>query len=164
MRGFVSALELRACLASIVCIFAWGLAYSDEPHEIYKSTDAEGRPIYSDRPLSPSAQRVIVRSTRDPAAAEAAAAQVQATNERVEAYRKQEADKRVAKEGEQKAQVRRQEDCRRARDRYLMFAENNRLYRRDEQGNRVYYTSVEIDAERTSAEKRMKELCDGTPR
>ncbi len=41
-----------------------------------------------------------------------------------------------------------------------MFSESGRLYRRDEQGNRVYYTSAEIDAERSAAQKRMKELCD----
>lgn len=156
--------ESRACLAGVVCIVAWALAGADEVHEIYKSTDSEGRPIYSDRPLSPSAERLTVRSTRDPSAAEEAAARTRATNERLDAQRKQAAGNRAAREAEQQAQARRQEDCRRARDRYLMFAEANRLYRRDEQGNRVYYTSAEIDAERTRAEQKMKELCREEPR
>lgn len=159
MSVFRATRETRTCLAGFVCVVAWTLAGADEVHEIYKSTDSRGRPIYSDRPLSPSAERLTVRSTRDAAAAEEAAARTQAVNERLDAQRKQAADSRAAREAEQQAQARRQDDCRRARDRYLMFAEANRLYRRDERGNRVYYTSAEIDVERARAEQKMKELC-----
>ncbi len=49
MRMFTSVRESRGYLTGIVCDFAWSLACSDEIHEIYKSTDAQGRPIYSDR-------------------------------------------------------------------------------------------------------------------
>lgn len=148
----------RGVLAFVfLCAAAMVPAVADE---IYKSTDAQGRPVYSDRPLSPSAERVVIQSSPSPRAAQDGAAQVQATIERLEEQRKQEQAKQTEKRAAQEAQERRAENCRRARDRYLMFAEANRLYRRDEQGNRVYYTGAEIDAERAAAEKAMKGFCD----
>ena len=132
--------------------------------DIYKSTAAQGRTVYSDRQLSPSAAREVIQSSPNATAAQDSAAQVQATIERLDEQRKQEQAKQAEKRAAQEAQEKRAQSCRRARDRYLMFAEANRLYRRDEKGNRVYYTGVEIDAERTAAEKAMKELCDEKPR
>lgn len=148
----------RSVLAIIVLSAA--IAASASADEIYKSTDAQGRPVYSDRPLSPSAERVVIRPSSNPAAAQTSAAQVQATNQRLEEQRKQEQARQAEKRAAQEAKDQRAERCRRARDRYLMFAEANRLYRRDAQGNRVYYTGAEIDAERSAAEEAMKELCD----
>lgn len=151
----------RVLAFALLCAAATGMTSADE---IYKSTDAQGRPVYSDRPLSPSAERIVIQASPRPAAAEASAAQVQATVERLEEQRKQEQAKQAEQRAAREAQQKRAESCRRARDRYLMFAEANRLYRRDEQGNRVYYTGAEIDAERTAAEKAMKALCDEKPR
>lgn len=141
--------------SALLCVASTGVGADD----IYKSTDAQGRPIYSDRPLSPSAERVVIPRSGNAAAGQARTDEVQAINERLEALRQQteagEARKRAALQDEQRAKER----CRQARDRYLMFAEGRRIYRRDEQGARVYYTGSEIDAERKAAEKTMNELC-----
>lgn len=146
---------LALATSALFCTASPGVGADD----IYKSTDAEGRPIYSDRPLSPLAERVVIPRSGNPAAGQARADEVQAINQRLEVLRQQaeadEARKRAAQEDERRAKER----CRQARDRYLMFAEGRRIYRRDEQGARVYYTGSEIDAERTAAEKTMNELC-----
>lgn len=129
--------------------------------EIYKSVDSRGQVTYSDKP-SPAAERIYVRT--EPILSDADRARMAAEQEaraRAEEDRTRSAD--AAKQEQAlraRAEQTRREQCRQARDRYLMFSESRRLYRRDEQGNRVYYTSAEIDAERTAAQKRMKELCD----
>ncbi|MBL8269765.1 DUF4124 domain-containing protein [Steroidobacter sp.] len=129
--------------------------------EIYKSVDARGRVTYSDRP-SPQAERIVIPT--DPTLSDADRARLaedQQAQARLQTGRAQRAD--MAKQEQARraeAEQTRGIQCRQARDRYLMFAESGRLYRRDEQGNRVYYTSAELDAERTKAQQRMKELCD----
>lgn len=160
-QSIVTAL-MRIIERSVLAIIflSAAIAVPTSADEIYKSTDAEGHTVYSDRPLSPSAERVVIRPSSNPAAAQTSAAQLQATIERLEQQRKQEQAKQAEKRAKQDAQEKRAESCRRARDRYLMFTEANRLYRRDAQGNRVYYTGAEIDAERSAAEQAMKELCD----
>ncbi len=130
--------------------------------EIYKSVDAKGRVTYSDRP-TPSAQRIYVQS--DPKISEADRARMASEREtRVRAD--QDRARQIEAEQRERAALEKADQtiaqrCRQARDRYLMFSEANRLYRRDEAGNRVYYSSAEIDAERAAAEKMMKELCGG---
>lgn len=132
--------------------------------EIYKSVDARGRVTYSDKP-SPNAERIYIRS--DPSLSDAdreRLAEEQQAQARLEADRAKRADLAKQEQGRRaQAEQTRREQCRQARDRYLMFAESGRIYRRDEQGNRVYYTSAELDAERTKAQQRMKELCEAEP-
>lgn len=115
--------------------------------EIYKSVDAKGQVTYSDKP-SPHAERIYLRT--DPKLSDADRARMATEQEartRAEEDRDRKADA-AKREQAQRAQTEqtRREQCRQARNRYLMFTESGRLYRRDEQGNRVYYTSAEIDA------------------
>ena len=129
--------------------------------DIYRWTDAQGRPVYSDRPLSSSAERLTL--PRQPRSS--AEAQGQAAKDLAELVsRQEERDRRDAAERAEKqlkmaAERERAERCTAARDRYLMFAEANRLYRRDEAGHRVYYTGAEIDAEREASKRQMEQAC-----
>lgn len=131
--------------------------------DIYKSTDAQGRPVYSDRPLSSTAERVTIQSRpRDAAAAEERARQELAELVRRQEERdRQTAASRAAKQEKETAEKAQAERCIAARNRYFTFAEGNRLYRRDEAGNRVYYTGAEIDAERVAAKNKMDQECAG---
>jgi len=129
--------------------------------DIYKSIDSQGRPVYSDRPLSSDAERVTLGTK--PRHAEAEEARVR--RELAELTRRQEARNRQLAADSAKEQAREKADkeqadrCIAARNRYLMFVEANRLYRRDAAGNRVYYTSAEIDAERKASKRTMDETC-----
>ena len=131
--------------------------------DIYKSIDAQGRPVYSDRPLSSTAERVTIQSRpRDAAAAEERARQELAELARRQEERDRQATvSRAAEQEKETAEKAQAERCIAARNRYFMFAEANRLYRRDEAGNRVYYTGAEIDAERDAAKRKMDQQCTG---
>lgn len=133
--------------------------------DIYKSIDAQGRPVYSDRPLSSNAERVRVETgSRNAAAAQAQAAQEMADLARREEERdRQLAADKAAKQTKAAAEKEQAARCVAARNRYLMFAEGNRLYRRDEAGNRVYYTGAEIDTQRESSKQQMDQLCGQQP-
>jgi len=138
-----------------------GPAPASRGSEIYRSVDSKGQVIYADKPVTPSAVRVSVQAP--PGISEADRARIAAEQE---ATAKAEAERALKTEAERQAiatqeQARQAglEICRRARDRYLMFKESGRIYRRDEHGRRVFYTSAEIDTERAAARKAMDDLC-----
>lgn len=153
----------RTCVSALlgVCVAA-GAAHAGE---IYKSTDAQGRPVYSDRPLSGAAERMIIESKpRDEAQAQARLSRELADLARREAERRREtAAAQAEKQAREQAEKARQDRCVAARNRYITFTEGHRLYRRDASGERVYYTGEEIDAERSAAKQQMDEACQGAP-
>ena len=129
--------------------------------EIYRSVDSKGQTIYADKPTTPSAVRVSVPTA--PGISDTDRARIAAEQEEIA---KTESERALTTEAERQAKaaqtLARQaelERCRRARDRYLMFKESGRIYRRDEQGRRVYYSSAEIDSERGAARKSMDDIC-----
>lgn len=129
--------------------------------EIFKSVDSQGRPLYSDRPPPGPAERIYLPSTpqRDEEVRERTAAELAELKRREaerEAAQTLQAEEKAVSEVALRAQ---QQRCERVRNRYLMFSEANRLYRRDAQGNRVYYTGAEIDAEREKAKAEMQASC-----
>jgi hypothetical protein len=84
---------------------------------------------------------------------------------RADSQRQQEAAvRRSEKLSKERAAAEKAEKCRRARDRFLLFTEVSRVFRRDVNGQRVYYTSAEIDAERTSTQLAMTEACTARSR
>ena len=129
--------------------------------EIYKSTDAEGRIIYSDRPPEVKAEVVRIESApRNEAVAVARAQRELATLAAQDQRRKREALAKAAeKKAAENAAKRKDQRCTEARNRYLGFTEHSRIYRRNEAGERVYYSAAEIDAERIKTKQRMDEEC-----
>lgn len=162
----------KSHLARLHCTLAFvvvGLGLLLRPgyaEDIYKSTDAQGNPVYSDRPLSSTAERLTIRSKpRDETAAQARAAQEVAELARRDEERNREtASAKAEKEASEQAQRAQQERCLAARNRYLMFEEGNRLYRRDDAGNRIYYTAAEIDAQRKASKQQMDAACSDASR
>jgi hypothetical protein len=129
--------------------------------EIYKSTDAQGRIVYTDQP--PAVEAEVVRIESAPRNQAAAVARVQselATLAAQDERRKREA---LAKAAEKKAAAdaakRKDQRCTEARNRYLGLMEHSRIYRRNEAGERVYYSAAEIDAERIKTKQHMDEEC-----
>ena len=62
---------------------------------------------------------------------------------------------------EQLAQARqREERCNKYRNRQIQFTESRRIYRMDENGERVYYNEEEMQAARTQVDDLVKEYCD----
>lgn len=129
--------------------------------EIFKSVDAQGRAIYSDRPPPGTSERIYIpgASRSSDESRERAAAEL-AELKRRETEREEERSLQKQKKTQNEEALRAQEQrCEQARNRFLTFSEANRLYRRDARGERVYYTGPEIDVEREKARQEMQVNC-----
>lgn len=145
----------------LVCASLLFAAGQGMANEIYKSTDAEGRVVYSDRPPAGKAEVVRIESTpRNEAEAMARAERELETAAALDQRRKREALAKAAeKKAAEDATKRKDQRCMVARNLYLGFTENSRIYRRNEAGERVYYSAAEIDAGRIRSKQRMDEEC-----
>ncbi len=152
MRAFVTAAALLLTAAGA------------QSGEVYKTTDAQGRPIYTDKPPSLPAEKLNVQTkTSD----------VVEVQKRYDAQMKQysEADQARAEAAKQAADARKASDmtaedrakrCIEARQRYESYMNARRLYEPGAaEGERRYLDSAEIDSARTNAKQVMDDLCRG---
>jgi isoleucyl-tRNA synthetase len=139
---------LLALLAPLPCSLA---------DEVYKSVDAEGHVVYSDRAPTAKAQKTVVHVTEGNSAEAARAAKETSILQTEDALRK----RREATENHQKAYLEHEKQalCQRARDHYNSIKDTGRLYKLDAQGNRVYYTDAEADARREQWRQTMVTAC-----
>jgi hypothetical protein len=146
---------------TLVAVFLAIAATNGHADDMYKTVDAEGHVTFSDHPLSSASQRVSVEVTPANAAEaarltrEQAAMNAQATQEAKQA--RQDASDQATKAAKLAQQ---QQRCAAARARYAMFAAGGRIFRTDEQGNRVYYSDEEIDQQRMSTKAAMESACN----
>jgi hypothetical protein len=148
-------------LASLALTFAPGIASAGD---VYVTRDAQGRPVYTDRPDSLPADRLSIASKpTDDAAIRAQAEQ--------QAKARAEADKAAADKARQTAGTAKAAElttadkakrCQEARINYQNVMNARRLY---EPGatpeERRYLDSAEIDAARANAKQVMDEFCAG---
>jgi hypothetical protein len=135
---------------------------STQASEVFVTKDAQGRPIYTDRPVSLPAQKVHVASqSTDSAAVQQQYAEEMKSYTDTEKARtdaaKKSADSRQAKELSATDKAKR---CQDARTYYQKMMNARRLYETgstDE--DRRYLDSNEIDAARADAKKLMDEFC-----
>ena len=140
------------------------LAAGAHANEVYRTKDAKGQPVYTDKPMTLPAERLDVKtSSTDTVEAqkryedqmkrysEADKAQSEAASRTAEAQK--------AKELSAEDRAKR---CQEARQRYESYMNSRRLY---EQGatesERRYLTDAEMDAARENAKKTMDEFCSG---
>jgi hypothetical protein len=128
--------------------------------EMYKTVDPQGGVVYSDHPLSPTSQRINVQVTPGNSAEASRLTKEQglinadAAQQAQQAQRDAEAQKtKAAQESAQKQR------CDAARSRYAVFAAGARVFKSDEQGNRVYYSDQEIDEQRAASKAAMDSYC-----
>jgi valyl-tRNA synthetase len=125
--------------------------------EVYKSVDAQGHVVYSDRATTPTARKSTVKVTQgDPAEAARAARQTHIFQAE-ENQRKQQ----QTTESHEKAQQDhdKQARCNNARNHYFSIKDASRLYKLDAQGNRQFYTDEEGDARKEQARQAMLAAC-----
>jgi hypothetical protein len=125
--------------------------------EVYKSVDAEGHVVYSDRGGSKGAPKTAVHVDQPDPAEVARLAKEQEMLKAEDAQRsKQQAidDKNKATQGHN-----RQVACQNARNTYYRLKDSARIYQRDAEGNRVYYSDEEADAMREQARRAMTAAC-----
>ena len=122
--------------------------------EVYRTIDAQGNVVYSDRPEDASSVRVAVAVTQPRASVPARAPT------RPEAAQSQEADEATIAAAE-RAQLAadRAANCAIARERSESFTNSHRLYRTGENGERVYFNDAETAQARLDAQAEVARWC-----
>jgi Domain of unknown function (DUF4124) len=126
-------------------------------NEVYKSVDAQGHVVYSDRPDTSSAQKSVVRAEQ-PNPTEAARIAKEQEILKVEEIQR---NRQKAVEDAKKAQADHaaQVQCENARSRYYGLKDARRIYDRDADGNRHYLSDPDGDARREEARQTMTAAC-----
>jgi hypothetical protein len=125
--------------------------------EVYKSVDAQGHVVYSDRADTSGAQKTAVRS--DPSNP-TEVARITKEQEIQKAEELQRTRQKLIEETKktQQDQVK-QAQCDNARNRYYSLKDARRIFDLDAAGNRVYYSDAEGDAKREEARQAMTAAC-----
>ncbi|MEM8682100.1 MAG: DUF4124 domain-containing protein [Pseudomonadota bacterium] len=137
--------------ASAYAILAASTVLADD---IYRYTDENGTVHYVDRPTgAPSEERVIVATARP--------TQSQADQSGPD-WRERRANRQSAKEDADSAKAEKEERerlCEDYRQRLSTYDNGRRLFRMDEQGERVYLKPEEIEEARQVVQQRIEENC-----
>jgi hypothetical protein len=145
----------RHCLLCLLAASA--LVPRGHAQEVYKTTDANGHVVYSDRPSSSQAQKITVPVI--PANADEAA-RLAKQHELEDADFAQRSRQEADTQARQAAQARQDADrCSAARNRYAALRDVRRLYQVDADGNRNYYSDEQADAMRAAAKQAMEQAC-----
>lgn len=148
-------IALIAAVAAVV--FATGATAS----EIYKWTDEDGNVHYEDRPTGAATEERLQLTYRRTSSS--------AVNQQVQARLNREAEREEARSAAAAAQqeaaekaaaaAERQQACERARARLETYLQSRRLYRTDENGERVYLDDAQRQEARQKAEDQITEFC-----
>lgn len=148
-------------LALTCAVAAMTFAAGATANEIYKWTDAEGNVHYEDRPTGAASEEridITYRRTDSGAVNQRVQARLDRQADRTEAksvaaaQEKEATDKAAAAEERSKA-------CERARARLETYLQSRRLYRTDDNGERVYLDDAERQEARQKAEEQITEHC-----
>lgn len=153
-----NARRLTLVLLSALLATAGSAAASN----IYKWTDEQGNVHYGDKPApDASAERLAIESRSTDQAA--VASLVDARREAREATRQQEADaasETESPEEQRQAAAERAEQCTKFRERLQQYVQSRRLYKQDENGERVYLDEEEMIAARNKVQQQVQEYCN----
>lgn len=128
--------------------------------QIYKWTDEDGNVHYSDLPVA-GAELVTVRSRPTNSDLVKNEMQAVANYETERAERLEAAATREEAAAEKQAtEEERQANCAKYTERQVRFTENRRLYRMDENGERVYYDEEEMAAARANVADMVAKYCN----
>lgn len=148
-------------LALLCAVTAMTVAGGAMANEIYKWTDENGTVHYGDRPSGAATEeRLAMTFTRTDNAAvqQRVQARVEATAARQEA-RSAAAQAQVEAAEKEAEAAERAERCDKARARLEQFLQSQRLYRMDENGERVYLDDAQRETARQKAEEQITEYC-----
>ena len=129
--------------------------------EIYKWTDEEGIVHFVDSPTGAAGEEHLAIRSRptDPARVQAAV-QAEADAQTLRAEAEANAPQGPTPE-ELLADAReQQEQCNKYTERQVQFTDNRRIYRMDENGERVYYDEEEMAAARTNVDDLVERYCN----
>jgi hypothetical protein len=153
-RAFLRRSAALAALLALACANA-----ALRAQEIYKSVDAEGHVVYSDRASSKNAPKTSVHVEQPDPAEAARLAREQQLLQAQDAQR----TKQQAADDKSKAAAARKKDeaCQSARSKYFRLRDARRISLPDADGNRVFYSDEQADALREEARRAMSTACAG---
>jgi hypothetical protein len=125
--------------------------------EVFKSVDAEGHVVYSDRADTKTAPKTTVH-VDEPEHAEVARLAKEQELLKAEDLQRQKQEALDAK-NQALADQRKQTGCQNARNYYFHLKDAGRLYQHDADGNKVYYSDADADAMREQARRAMTAAC-----
>jgi hypothetical protein len=150
---------MKPTLMVAALLLALGVA---EASDVFMTKDAQGRPVYTDRPESLPAERLDIKSN----STDTVEVQQRYATEQKQRDDAAEASADAAKKATEQKTVTaanaadRAKRCQELRDRYLQLMNAQRLYEPGEQeGERRYLTDAELDAAREDAKQVMDEFC-----
>ena len=129
--------------------------------EIYKWTDEEGNVHFGDKPVAEDSERVAIRSR--PTNPERVQSQVQSRAEAAAKAAEEQAAATPAGPTAEELQARLEErakKCDTYRERLQRFVTSRRIYREDENGERVYMNEEEMQEAREKVENQVQEYCN----
>lgn len=150
-------------LLTVVC---GGALAADQPQQVYRTVDANGSIVYSDRPINDRSERVTITTTRGSSAATTSSSSRASSNtgasSATTATAAPPAPPPLPPGSPTAAQLllERQKNCATARERQDRYALAPRLYRTAENGERQYLNEEEIAKERTRAAADVANWCD----
>ncbi len=156
----ISAAAFGSVICGTLSVALLALACAAAPlsaQEVYRSVDADGHVVYSDRGANKSAPKTTLHVDEpDPAEVRRLAHEQELLNADNAVRARQQAveDKNNATQQHKQRQV-----CEKARNEYYHMKESARLYKRDAAGDRVYYSDVDADALREQARRAMLAAC-----
>lgn len=130
-------------------------------NEIYKHVDDNGNVYYEDRPSGAEGEQrldITYRRTDGGAVRQRVQTRVDAQTSRDEARSVAAAAEKEAAE-QRASEEERQQRCESARARLESYLQSRRLYRTDENGERVYLDDQQIQDARRKAEEQIAENC-----
>jgi hypothetical protein len=141
----------------LVCVLLACPARFPRADEVYKSIDAQGHVVYSDHPEDASAQKARVTVDRPDAKEVARMGKEQEILKAEEIERNRQKLVDDAKKAQQDHA--KQLQCDAARNHYYSLKDARRIFDRDTDGNRVYYTDAEANTKREEARQAMNAAC-----
>lgn len=125
-------------------------------NDIYKYTDENGVVHYVDRPTNaPSEERVLVASRKSTASPRQESGDAPDWRERrAQRQAAEEAATKAKEDDKERARL-----CQQQRERLEEYKVASRLYRMDEQGERVYLDEAEIEEARRQVQNQIEEHC-----
>jgi hypothetical protein len=128
--------------------------------DIFKWTDEDGNVHFEDRPVGQDPEKVAIRSRPTNSARVQASVQTRANAAAKTAEEEAAATPQGPSPEELQAQAdARAEKCDKYREQLQRFVRSRRLYREDENGERVYLDEDEMQATRERTENQVQEYC-----
>lgn len=128
--------------------------------EVYKSVDAQGHVVYSDRGTTKTAPKTDLKVDEPDPTEVARLAKQQQLLDAADLQRKKEQDTQDHDRAlEQRAKQQKQKACENSRSNYFRLNDTDRIFKRDADGNRVYFSDAEVAAAREQARQAMTAAC-----